>query len=220
MRHAGLARSRATRARPDRPPGRIPHGAPRLGAGRRGMHAARPGRGVLGVPLLVTEQYPRGFGHTAPEVAAHFPVRPRRHREDDDELLWRRGVHRPAACESSGRRCWLPGIETHACVNQTVHDLARARLPGTRGPRCDLVTPPARTWTRRGTRCARRACCPPRANRRSSSWSGRPRCRSSRALQRLLKEAQLKKREGRQWRLPRADRVRSLSACARSSCRS
>src|SRR5581483_4450177 len=31
------------------------------------------GANVLGVPVVVTEQYPRGVGHTAPEVAANFP---------------------------------------------------------------------------------------------------------------------------------------------------
>src|SRR5947207_15714840 len=32
------------------------------------------GMAILGVPILVTEQYPRGLGHTAPEVAARFPT--------------------------------------------------------------------------------------------------------------------------------------------------
>src|SRR5437762_11553959 len=31
------------------------------------------GSAILGVPLVVTEQYPRGLGHTAPEVAGRFP---------------------------------------------------------------------------------------------------------------------------------------------------
>src|SRR2546428_13852982 len=31
------------------------------------------GAAMLDVPLLVTEQYPRGLGHTAAEVASHFP---------------------------------------------------------------------------------------------------------------------------------------------------
>src|SRR3989442_16038373 len=32
------------------------------------------GMAILGVPILVTEQYPRGLGHTAAEVAARFPT--------------------------------------------------------------------------------------------------------------------------------------------------
>ena len=31
------------------------------------------GASLLGVPILVTEQYPRGLGHTAPEVMAELP---------------------------------------------------------------------------------------------------------------------------------------------------
>src|SRR5262245_45213500 len=31
------------------------------------------GARLLGVPVLATEQYPRGLGHTAAEVAQHFP---------------------------------------------------------------------------------------------------------------------------------------------------
>src|SRR5437764_1243666 len=31
------------------------------------------GSAILGVPLVVTEQYPRGLGHTAPEAAGRFP---------------------------------------------------------------------------------------------------------------------------------------------------
>src|SRR5205807_2681377 len=34
------------------------------------------GAAMLDVPLLVTEQYPRGLGHTAAEVASHFPLQP------------------------------------------------------------------------------------------------------------------------------------------------
>src|SRR5439155_1460459 len=32
------------------------------------------GMAILGVPILVTEQYSRGLGHTAPEVAERFPA--------------------------------------------------------------------------------------------------------------------------------------------------
>jgi len=80
------------------------------------------GANVLGVPVVVTEQYPRGVGHTAPEVAANFP----RGIEvvekmtmsccGADEFVTR--------LEATGRRqVLIAGIETHACVNQTVHDL-------------------------------------------------------------------------------------------------
>src|SRR2546425_6098391 len=47
-----------------------------LHAWERVVVACRPlveGVTILGVPILVTEQYPRGLGHTAPEVAGRFP---------------------------------------------------------------------------------------------------------------------------------------------------
>jgi nicotinamidase-related amidase len=81
-------------------------------------------RGVqlLGIPLLVTEQYPRGVGRTAPEVAAHFP---------DGlavvEKMTMSCCRAPAFLDrlaATGRsQVLVAGIETHACINQTVHDL-------------------------------------------------------------------------------------------------
>jgi nicotinamidase-related amidase len=80
------------------------------------------GAELLGVPLLVTEQYPRGLGHTAREVAAYVsdgiaPI----------EKLSMSCCGQPAftdALIARGRsQVLIAGIETHACVNQTVHDL-------------------------------------------------------------------------------------------------
>ena len=80
------------------------------------------GGAVLGVPLLVTEQYPRGLGHTAEELAARFPP--------GLAVIEKMTMSCCGAAEfterlaSTGRRQVLvAGIETHACVNQTVHDL-------------------------------------------------------------------------------------------------
>ena len=42
---------------------------------------------MLGVPVLATEQYPKGLGHTQPEVAEGLPPQTPMHREDVDELL-------------------------------------------------------------------------------------------------------------------------------------
>lgn len=80
------------------------------------------GAGLLGVPLVVTEQYPQGIGHTAAEVATTFPPHL--------EVLEKRSMSccgGPGFVErltASGRtQVLVAGIETHACVNQTVHDL-------------------------------------------------------------------------------------------------
>lgn len=80
------------------------------------------GFGVLGRPVIVTEQYPKGLGHTVPELASRLP--------DGTPILEKT---RFSACGVEGfedaydaARCetWVVcGIEAHVCVNQTVHDL-------------------------------------------------------------------------------------------------
>jgi len=80
------------------------------------------GAALLGVPLVVTEQYPRGLGHTAPEVLEH--IRP------DTPVIEKMTMSCCGApkfvdtLRALGRQqVLIAGIETHACVNQTVHDL-------------------------------------------------------------------------------------------------
>jgi nicotinamidase-related amidase len=76
------------------------------------------GAELLGVPIVVSEQYPKGLGETAPEVADHLPdgVRPL------EKVVF-------AASEAEGfdlegrDQALVCGIETHVCVNQTALDL-------------------------------------------------------------------------------------------------
>jgi nicotinamidase-related amidase len=83
------------------------------------------GAGLLGLPLLVTEQYPRGLGHTAAEVAAAFAAGLG---VVEKMTMSCCGVPEfTTRLATTGRRQVLvAGIETHACVNQTVHDLLAA----------------------------------------------------------------------------------------------
>jgi nicotinamidase-related amidase len=85
---------------------------------RRLLDAAR----IVGVPVLATEQYPKGIGRTQREVADGFPP-------DLDVIeklslsCWRQPTF---AARLSALHRWqivVCGIEAHACVNQTVHDL-------------------------------------------------------------------------------------------------
>ncbi len=70
---------------------------------------------ILGVPRVVSEQYPKGLGHTAPEVGLQ------------DELRIEKSVFSAARAEGfdlGGRgQAIVCGIETHVCVSQTVIDL-------------------------------------------------------------------------------------------------
>jgi nicotinamidase-related amidase len=73
------------------------------------------GARILGVPLRVTEQYPKGLGHTAPVVGV------------DAEPAIEKTVFSAARADGfdlDGRdQAVVCGIEAHVCVSQTVHDL-------------------------------------------------------------------------------------------------
>lgn len=72
----------------------------------------------LDLPVLVTEQYPKGLGATVPEVAEHLA-------EGSEPI--EKTVFSAAAAEGfdlDGReQAIVCGIEAHVCVNQTVLDL-------------------------------------------------------------------------------------------------
>ena len=76
------------------------------------------GARVLGLPTLVTEQYPKGLGHTVADVAEHL---------DGVEPLEKVAF---SAVEAEGfeaalraDQVLLCGIEAHVCVSQTAEDL-------------------------------------------------------------------------------------------------
>jgi nicotinamidase-related amidase len=73
------------------------------------------GARILGLPALVSEQYPKGLGHSAPELDLHDEPRIEKTvfsavRADGFDLG---GAEQAIVC----------GIEAHVCVSQTVHDL-------------------------------------------------------------------------------------------------
>jgi nicotinamidase-related amidase len=77
---------------------------------------------LLSVPIIVTEQYPKGLGRTVQEIAEHFPEG----LEPIEKLSF-------SACgvqefdtrlrEHHIEQVILCGIEAHICVSQTAHDL-------------------------------------------------------------------------------------------------
>lgn len=78
--------------------------------------------GVLGLPVLLTEQYPKGLGPTREDVAAHLPEGSQRFEKVSFSALGAPGL--PEALARLGRdQVVLAGIETHVCINQTAHDL-------------------------------------------------------------------------------------------------
>ncbi len=75
------------------------------------------GARILGMPIVVTEQYPKGLGDTVDEVLSHLDGVPRlakttfsAARSDGFDL-------------GSRDQALVCGVETHVCVSQTVLDL-------------------------------------------------------------------------------------------------
>jgi nicotinamidase-related amidase len=90
----------------------------RLGALIEGAH-------VLGLPIIATEQYSKGLGHTVP------PIRERLGDVPVIEKLKFSALYDSVRSRLSGRRdVVVAGMETHVCVYQTVRDLvAEGRHP-------------------------------------------------------------------------------------------
>jgi nicotinamidase-related amidase len=70
---------------------------------------------ILGLRALVSEQYPKGLGHTAPEVGL------------EQEPRIEKSVFSAVRAEGfdlgGAEQALVCGIETHVCVSQTAHDL-------------------------------------------------------------------------------------------------
>lgn len=77
---------------------------------------------ILGVPMIVTEQYPKGLGLTAEEIRLSLP--------DDFATVEKTAFSSCGAASFVGQlekhgvqQVVLCGLETHVCVSQTAHDL-------------------------------------------------------------------------------------------------
>jgi nicotinamidase-related amidase len=72
------------------------------------------GAGVLGIPVLITEQYRKGLGATVPEVAEALPEGV----EPLEKLVF--AASEAEGFDLAGRdQTLVCGVETHVCVNQT-----------------------------------------------------------------------------------------------------
>jgi nicotinamidase-related amidase len=77
---------------------------------------------VLGRPIVVTEQYPKGLGRTAEELLLSMP--------DDASFIekatfssWGEPTFVAELEKYQAKQVVLCGVEAHVCVNQTAHDL-------------------------------------------------------------------------------------------------
>ena len=85
------------------------------------------GATLLNIPIVVTEQYPKGLGHTAAIIKEALP--------ENTPIIEKTAFSSCGAQEFCSqledkrvKQILVCGIEAHICVNQTVHDLARKRL--------------------------------------------------------------------------------------------
>jgi len=88
---------------------------------------------LLNIPVIVTEQYPKGLGHTADEIKAVLPA--------GLDVIEKTAFSSCGASEfeaelerAQALHVLICGIEAHVCVNQTTHDLME------RGYRVHLLT--------------------------------------------------------------------------------
>jgi nicotinamidase-related amidase len=77
---------------------------------------------ILNLPILITEQYPKGLGRTAEEVLSIIP--------NHFHCIEKTSFSSCGANQflekleaTNTRQVLLCGLETHICVNQTAHDL-------------------------------------------------------------------------------------------------
>lgn len=96
-----------------------------LAALRRNAVILLEGAKALGVPVIVTEQYPRGLGPTLPDIAATLPPGTRAHEKTAFSCLDDPAIRE--ALNATGRRQVIVlGMEAHVCVFQTSRDLVAA----------------------------------------------------------------------------------------------
>lgn len=79
------------------------------------------GAEATGIPIRITEQYPKGLGETAAEVAEHLPAGV----DPIEKLCF--SASEADGFDLAGRdQAIVCGIEAHVCVNQSVLDLLDA----------------------------------------------------------------------------------------------
>jgi nicotinamidase-related amidase len=88
---------------------------------------ATRGAQLLNLPIIVTEQYPKGLGHTAAEITDVLPVGANVLEKTSFSSCGAEQFYSKLQ-ERETKHVIVAGIEAHVCVNQTVHDLLAAGL--------------------------------------------------------------------------------------------
>ncbi|MEK7756370.1 MAG: hydrolase [Planctomycetota bacterium] len=99
---------------------------PSIVGGERVIAAGRKlldGAGVFELPVLVTEQYPKGLGPTHATIRAALPRSRTNVLEKPTFSAWADAKVREALLAIDRPQIIVTGIETHVCVQQTALDL-------------------------------------------------------------------------------------------------
>ncbi|MBX2860686.1 MAG: isochorismatase family protein [Vampirovibrio sp.] len=83
------------------------------------------GAAALQLPVLVSEQYPKGLGHTVPELANDLPPGTPIMEKTAFGCLQDTAI-RDKINSLNRNQIMLIGLETHVCINQTAHQLLEA----------------------------------------------------------------------------------------------
>ncbi len=82
--------------------------------------------GTLGLPVILTEQYPKGLGRTVPDVLQALEGKPYDRIEKTTFSCARDEGFLAALAKTARRQVVLIGMEAHVCVYQTSVDLVNA----------------------------------------------------------------------------------------------
>lgn len=84
---------------------------------------------ILGIPTILTEQYPKGLGPTIPSIRAAFEETSGYHPLEKMSFSAMGSPAFAAHLDTLARKqILIAGIETHVCVHQTVRDLLATGL--------------------------------------------------------------------------------------------
>lgn len=92
----------------------------------RNMQIMIEAAGTLGLPILLTEQYPKGLGPTVQEILLPLDGKEFKRIEKVTFSCARDEGFLQAVAAANRRQILIIGMETHVCVYQTSVDLTRA----------------------------------------------------------------------------------------------
>jgi len=92
----------------------------------KNMRIAIEAAGTLTLPIILTEQYPKGLGKTVPEVMRFLDGKKYRLIEKMTFSCARDEGFLSAVSDLNRKQVIMVGMETHVCVYQTSVDLSRA----------------------------------------------------------------------------------------------